>query len=498
MRLYQWMLFAFALVSPTAMAQLSGYEYWLDDDYDKRTYVENADGKVIQDLDVSGLVPGIHRFHLRAVDARGRWSAPFSRYFLRMGQDHPDNEVTSCEYTLDEGAWTSCAVVNGQVNLELPVQHLIPGVHRLMMRFCDKAGRWSASNAFYFLRLGPDYSANSMQRYEYWLDDNYTARVSGETLDGTVQLELSTADMSYGLHRFTFRAQDAVGRWSAPFSKYFLKVEPSMSDNRIVAYEYWFNSGWTKRVDVTPANPFSTDDLWIDIADVVPNSISEAYTVDWETQTAYCPDEVRFGIRFGDKLDKWTEARVDTFDYQVPVILDFQALEWSDSAYNAYPHAGEIYAYEVNANEGDSLVWDIGGVCRMDIYTESGERLHRLHSAKGALKQELTMSSDGRLYALVYDVRTDSTAVCCHRVYSAPTAVSSATESRIRVYAADNRIVVTGAEGWSCSIFHLQGYAAEQRAVMEGTEYFTLSKGVYVVRLVNEKGHTYTRKVSVP
>lgn len=495
MKHYQWMLFAFMFFSHTAMAQMSGYEYWLDGNYEQRTFVENVDGKVIQDLDVSGLVPGIHRYNLRAQDDRGRWSAPFSRYFLRLGQDYTGNEITSCEYAIDNGAWTNCAISNGQLDLELPVQHLLPGIHRIMFRFCDKGGRWSASNAFYFLRLGEDYSANTMQQYEYWLDGDYASRTQGTLTDGTVQLELATDDLCYGVHRFTFRAQDAGGRWSTPLSKFFVKVEPSLSDNQIVAYEYWFNSVRTTRVDVSPANPFSTGDLWIDIEGVVPNAISQEYTVDWATNTAYCPDDVVFGIQFVDKLGNRTPARVDTFAYQVPVKLDFQTLTWNDSTYIERPSKGEIYAYEVSANEGDPLMWSIGGACRMDIYTENGERLHRLHASAGSLEQEMEATYSGRLFALVYDVKNDSTSICCHRTLS--TGIS-ATESGIRVFAKDNHIVVNGAEGWSCSLSHLQGYVAAQRDALRATECFVLPKGIYVVRLTNEKGNVCTRKVSVP
>ena len=50
-------------------------------------------------------------------------------------------------------------------------------------------------------------------------------------------------------------------------------------------------------------------------------------------------------------------ARTDTFAYDVPVALDFRSLVYGDSAMVVQPGVGRIYAYEVTAQAGDSLVW---------------------------------------------------------------------------------------------------------------------------------------------
>ena len=78
------------------------------------------------------------------------------------------------------------------------------------------------------------------------LDRRRLCRTGGSAAEGgMVELELSTSDLSYGLHRVSFRSRDEAGRWSAPFSRYFVKAEPSLANNRIEAYEYWFNNGKT-------------------------------------------------------------------------------------------------------------------------------------------------------------------------------------------------------------------------------------------------------------
>ena len=59
---------------------------------------------------------------------------------------------------------------HGRLDLELPVSGLVPGVHRLMLRFADEAGRWTGIMTRNFVRLGPDYSSNTLRSYECWID----------------------------------------------------------------------------------------------------------------------------------------------------------------------------------------------------------------------------------------------------------------------------------------------------------------------------------------
>lgn len=287
MKIYHWLLPALSLFPASAAAQMAGYEYWTDGNDTQRTYVEQTQGSVGIEIDVEDLRPGIHRFHFRACDAQGRWSSPFCRYFLRLGKAYDGTGMATCEHAIDGGEWAEAALVDGRLDLELPVSGLVPGVHRLMLRFADEAGRWTGIMTRNFVRLGPDYSSNTLRSYECWIDGDYAAWVEGTAEGGMVELEFPTSDLSYGLHRVSFRSRDEAGRWSAPFSRYFVKAEPSLADNRIEAYEYWFNNGKTTRVEVTPANPFAADDIWLDVEGVVPHEIPEDYTVDWETCTAY-------------------------------------------------------------------------------------------------------------------------------------------------------------------------------------------------------------------
>ena len=170
---------------------MAGYEYWTDGNDTQRTYVEQTQGSVGIEIDVADLRPGIHRFHFRACDAQGRWSSPFCRYFLRLGKAYDGTGMATCEYAIDGGEWAEAALVDGRLDLELPVSGLVPGVHRLMLRFADEAGRWTGITTRNFVCLGPDYSSNTLRSYECWIDGRLCRTGEGTAEGGMVELELS-------------------------------------------------------------------------------------------------------------------------------------------------------------------------------------------------------------------------------------------------------------------------------------------------------------------
>ena len=488
------MLPLLALSALPASGQIAGYEYWMDNDYDAKVEVRTSDGNIRQEVDVSSLAPGIHRFQFRAGDEQGRWSSPLCRLFLCLGPDYKDNEAAVCRYAIDDGEWTETDINNGTVNIEIPASGLAQGMHRLMLRVGDGVERWSSVTVRNFLCLGPDYSLNKTSRYEYWIDGDIDRRVTGVTADGKVQIELQTADMCYGLHHVTLRVEDEAGRWSSPFTRCFVKPEPSLAGNMISSYEYWFNRGAVTRVEVGPANPFTADDLLIEVRDVVPNDIDDDYTVDWDEMTAYTADDVVFGIRYGDTAGRMSEARTDTFAYNVPVRLDVTRLVWGDTVSVAGPEAGRIYAYDVEAEAGDSLTWCTSGPCKMDIYAGTGERLARIDSPAMPVEHKMKAVSAGRVLALVYGVPSDTLSVCCNRKETSGITFAG---SGVEICAGDGKITVVGASGRRCSLYSVQGYVVDRRLCMGETETFDVSGGVYVIVLTDDSGNTCRQTIAV-
>ena len=368
-------------------------------------------------------------------------------------------------------------------------------MHRLVLRVGDGAGRWSGALVRNFLCLGPDLSANKAVRYEWWLDGDVAGRTGGTVADGQIQIQIDAADMAYGLHHLVLRTQDEAGRWSPAKVHNFVKPEPPLDGNMITAYEYWFNTGAARRVEVGPANPFTADGMVIEVKDVTPNRIDPDYTVDWAEQTLWTDDDVTFGIRYGDAAGRWSEARTDTFACAVPVSFDTERLAWGDTAHVIQPHPCKVYAYDVEAAEGDSLAWSFSAPCRADIYDGSGNRLARLEAEGKPLEHKMKAGAGGLVTALVYDAGADTLAVCCGR--TAASGITSLTEAGMALTAAEGLITLTGAEGGSCTVYGVDGCAVARRSGLGHTETFAVAKGVYVVAVTDRSGKAYRQTVAV-
>lgn len=404
--------------------------------------------------------------------------------------------IAGYEYWFDDGyaGRTEVRDAGGDIRHEIDVSALTPGMHRFMFRVEDTEGRWSNTLCRQFVYFGPSYGDKSVTRYELWLDDNVESRMSGDVTGGAIQMEIDAAGLSCGLHRVVLRAQDAAGRWSMAKVHNFVKPEPSLAGNMISSYEYWFNRGAVTRVEVGPANPFTADDLLIEVRDVVPNDIDDDYTVDWDEMTAYTADDVVFGIRYGDTAGRMSEARTDTFAYNVPVRLDVTRLVWGDTVSVSGPEAGRIYAYDVEVEAGDSLTWCTSGPCKMDIYAGTGERLARIDSPAMPVEHKMKAVSAGRVLALVYGVPSDTLSVCCNRKETSGITFAG---SGVEICAGDGKITVVGASGRRCSLYSVQGYVVDRRLCMGETETFDVSGGVYVIVLTDDSGNTCRQTIAV-
>ena len=87
--------------------------------------------------------------------------------------------------------------------------------------------------------------SQSLTTYEYWFDDSFSSRQSG-SLSGTntvVRLSVSTDQLDNGVHKFSFRARQSDGKYSAVTSSLFLKRSAAQSSQM----EYWFDDNFDQR-----------------------------------------------------------------------------------------------------------------------------------------------------------------------------------------------------------------------------------------------------------
>lgn len=134
-----------------------------------------------------------------------------------------------------------------------------------------------------------------MSTYEYWLDTDYSNKVSATMSGEKVALSIETAHLSEGMHIFNFRAKDTEGRWSSPVTKYFYNFIEK-EKNEVVVYEYWFDTDYNGKQTGTCSGQLLSD---IDVS--------------------FLSEGMHFlNVRFGDKWGQWSSPIVHYF-YHFPV-----------------------------------------------------------------------------------------------------------------------------------------------------------------------------------
>lgn len=113
------------------------------------------------------------------------------------------------------------------------------------------ASGWNASYTSYV-----PYSAAGIVEYEYWFDNSYASAVSTPVMPQTVfhlNLNISSLNLSPGLHTYNIRFKDNNSHWSSAVSNFFYKpntIYPAGS----AQYEYWFDNNYAAKNNINISN----------------------------------------------------------------------------------------------------------------------------------------------------------------------------------------------------------------------------------------------------
>ncbi|MDX9943026.1 MAG: PKD domain-containing protein [Bacteroidales bacterium] len=142
-----------------------------------------------------------------------------------------------------------------------------------------------------------------IDRYEYWFnqeDETAIAVNITPAAQAAVQFTLSTATLPEGLNSFSIRFRDTEHTWSAPLTRFFVKLpltENGGAQRQVVAWEYRFNQD-----------------------EMISQSLSPAETITLEEMisTSALPDGLNsFSARFKDNSGAWS-SMLTRFFVKVP------------------------------------------------------------------------------------------------------------------------------------------------------------------------------------
>jgi len=236
----------------TAVAQgptVTKCEYWIDQQFDSRTTVTMTGTEWNSSIDISALRAGLHSIAFRVADNNGLYSSALVKNFLLVqGTGTADNSLQTYEYWFDQkfDAKKSGAIpTGGVINIDEDISALNYGLHSIAMRVVDKNGVVSSALTKNFLLVqGTGTGDNSLQTYEYWIDQDFGNRKSGEIpTGGVINIDEDISALNYGLHSIAMRVIDKNGIVSSVLTKNFMKIQQQDGDNALTTYEYWIDNG---------------------------------------------------------------------------------------------------------------------------------------------------------------------------------------------------------------------------------------------------------------
>lgn len=152
MKKIRWLIFAVGIIVSTAITaqnqnSIIASECWFDNDISTKQAVTSG-----QNINISGLLQGLHSLTLRVEDANELWSSPLTKFFLvPIASEMTETTIALCQYWFDDAfdnLETNPAAIHtstvGSNNIVLvDVGDLPAGNHTLWWRLGDSKGAWS-------------------------------------------------------------------------------------------------------------------------------------------------------------------------------------------------------------------------------------------------------------------------------------------------------------------------------------------------------------------
>ena len=129
-------------------------------------------------------------------------------------------------------------LTNGEFRESIDFSGMSDGLHLFTFRANDGNGNWSVPQTSAILKLA-EQNPVTVSNIEYWIDDISSRKNSSLQTDGVFSADIDFSTLSDGVHLFSYRVNDNLGNWSAPYTSAILK--PSVSATSTTDVEYWID-----------------------------------------------------------------------------------------------------------------------------------------------------------------------------------------------------------------------------------------------------------------
>jgi hypothetical protein len=207
---------------------LTGYEYWFDENHGSGALVGLTPGQFI-DLSAAvttdSLTAGMHTLHFRFRNAQGRWSGVTSDVFYKHGGSGNQSLVNKYEYWFDDNPEQRETVfINpdtiSELIIPLNAMSLPTGLHRLHFRFSSSDLASVTTTDYFFKNSASGPGETTITGYRFWFDSNMSTMRTislSQPSAGLILLD-SLTELPYlplGKHLMNIDFKDASGKYSS-------------------------------------------------------------------------------------------------------------------------------------------------------------------------------------------------------------------------------------------------------------------------------------------
>ncbi|MDE6194662.1 MAG: chitobiase/beta-hexosaminidase C-terminal domain-containing protein [Muribaculaceae bacterium] len=406
-KLYSLISALLLTVSATFAAAPDSYEWWFDHDVSATQTGSIAGSTLNLEIDMSSIPQGTHYFNCRLGYGDGNWGSVYRKMILNLTGVI---NAMAYEYWIDDNysTKTSGVLSSGVNSYDIDLTGVNPGFHRFNYRIMTGEGVWSTPFIRYFYS---ESNASRFTHYEYWLDNDYANRVTGNATGNptSFEVDLSAFDKSGGAHYFNLRTRDGDGDWSPIYHK-LLVFDKTEKRQPIIGYRHFLNGTDFGYVEVEHqfVDNYTFD---VNIPDSVHPSIrnlspsfdgdrvylaahdSIDYTMQVRTEFGWAaPQKWKLGISNNFSTTAIAMEINSKHTFSVPSALEFKAIKFTslgDSLYfrSDIPIALDIYREEEKLVALTSS--QVKGMAMLKL--EAGEYFGVLHSVEDMEVQNFTL-----------------------------------------------------------------------------------------------------------
>ncbi len=371
------------------------YEYWFDNDYDKKVAEKITTEGAVFNVDLSGQPHGLHFFNLRLRTNSNEYGSIYRKVFFTAPTQ---TSAVAYEYWIDNNydGKTEGAVTDGDNVYAVSLEGLKKGIHRFSYRMKTAEGEWGSV----YTRLFHYTSSVTFTDYEYWLDNDYAHKVSGKDTSGMTSFAVDLDSLPQNeIHHFNMRVRDDNGEWGSVYRKLLVLYNDS-AKVPVKGYRHYLNGRdlgyvpvdnnpdgkYTFVIDVPEGEGFDMSDVPVTFdGDSLSVSHTSAfdYKIQMDSETGASP---AWAYSFDSEVNYGTSARLvdvpSSFNITRPSRTEFRAIKFNTDGRTLY----------VRATRKATL----------DIYKD-GEKLTTVPADSIIGTQALTLA-EGTYFGVIYNV----------------------------------------------------------------------------------------------